>query len=152
MNIIQIIGNLGSDPETRYTPSGQKLTTFRIASNSKKGGKDITTWFRVTVWGDKFDKMISYLKKGSSIMVMGELHKPEIYNNKENQPQVGLEVTAEILKFIPGRSNGERQAQPLQEGGGYAHSEKSFGGFGEMGSHGRNPSFSEEEEQEEVPF
>lgn len=155
MNIIQVIGNLGQDPETRYTPSGQKVTTFRIASNSKKGGKEITTWFRITVWGDRFDKMMTYFKKGSYVLVVGELHKPEIFTNRENQPQVGLEITAEMIKFLPGKGAGEKKE--AQEPA-YAQSESSNnfgggfggGGFGESGNHGKNPQYSEEEE--EIPF
>lgn len=155
MNIIQVMGNLGSDPETRYTPNGQKVTTFRIASNSKKAGKDITNWFRVTVWGDKFDKMISYLKKGSSVLVMGELHKPEIYNSRDNQPQVSLEITAEIIKFLPGRGTGERTEGGTTAstteggyGGGFGGGGFAGGGFGE-GNQGKSSSFAEEEE---IPF
>ncbi len=117
MNIIQIIGNLGKDPETRYTPSGQKVTNLVIASNSKRGGKEETTWWRVTLWGDKFDKMLSYLKKGSFVMCIGEMHRPEIFTNREGQSQVSLEMTAEALRFVPGRSD-----RKDQEGGSNAQS------------------------------
>ena len=73
MNIIQIMGNLGADPETRVTPDGQKVTSFRVAVNTRKGGNDETIWYRVTVWGDRFEKMMAFLKKGSGIMVIGRL-------------------------------------------------------------------------------
>lgn len=110
MNIIEILGHLGADPETRFTPSGQKVTNFRVAVNVRKGGKDETIWFRVTVWGDRYDKMIAFLKKGSAIIVLGELSKPEIYTDKEGKQQISMEITAEMLKFSPfGKS--ERQNQ-----------------------------------------
>ena len=101
MNFIQIMGHLGADPETRFTPSGQKVTNLRVAVNVRKGGKDETVWYRITIWGDRFDKMMSYLKKGSAIIVVGELGKPEIYNDREGRPQVSLEVTAEFIRFSP---------------------------------------------------
>lgn len=113
MNTITIIGHLGADPVTRFTPSGQKVTTFTVATNARKGGNDVTVWFRVTVWGDRFDKMISHLKKGSAIIVVGELQKPEIWTDKEGRPQITLEITAEMLRFSP-LGRGERQGQEGQ--------------------------------------
>lgn len=101
MNFTQVAGHLGADPEERFTPSGQKVTTLRVATHSRKGGKDQTIWWKVTVWGDRFDKMMPYLKKGSPIMAMGEMNKPEIYTNKEGQPQISLELTANDLRFSP---------------------------------------------------
>ena len=65
MNFINIAGNLGADPEVRFTSSGKKVTTLRVATKTRKGGNDETIWYRVTVWGEQFDKMISFLKKGS---------------------------------------------------------------------------------------
>lgn len=100
MNIIQIAGRLGRDPETRYTASGQKVTSFTMATNIRKGGKEETQWWRITIWGDRFDKMLTYLKKGSAVIVVGEL-RAEIYTDKEGRPQISLDVTADIIKFSP---------------------------------------------------
>jgi len=105
MNIVEVIGNLGKDPETRYTPSGKKVTTLTIASNTKKQGKEETTWWRVTIWGDTFDNLLPHLKKGSLILVMGEMKRPEIYTNKDGQSQVSLELTADIIRFLPSRTD-----------------------------------------------
>lgn len=110
MNFIQIMGHLGADPETRFTPSGQKVTNLRVATNVRKGGKEETVWYKITIWGDRFDKMISYLKKGSAIIVVGELGKPEIYQDREGRPQVSLEVTAEFIRFSP-FGKGEKASQ-----------------------------------------
>lgn len=116
MNLIQIMGHLGADPETRFTPSGQKVTNMRVAVTVRKGGKDETVWYRITIWGDRFDKMMPYFKKGSAIIVIGELGKPEIYNDREGRPQVSLEVTAEFIRFSPfGKPNQENSnRQDLQ--------------------------------------
>ncbi|NGX26973.1 MAG: Single-stranded DNA-binding protein, partial [Chlamydiae bacterium] len=95
MNQITIAGHLGADPEVRFTSSGQKVTTIRVAARVRKGSKgDDTIWWRVTIWGEQFDKMIPYLKKGSPIIVFGELSKPEIFTNRDGQPQVSMNITA----------------------------------------------------------
>jgi len=103
MDIIQITGRLGADPESRFTASGQKVTTLIMAINKKRGGKEETIWWRVTLWGERFDKMLPYLKKGSLVTAVGDLsRKPEIYMDKMGQAQVGsLELTAEFLRFPP---------------------------------------------------
>jgi single-strand DNA-binding protein len=103
MNFIHIAGNLGADPEVRFTATGKKVTTLRVATKSRRGknSEDTTIWFRVTIWGEQFDKMISFLKKGSSVMVYGDLHNPEIFTNKEGKPQTSLEITAVHIEFSP---------------------------------------------------
>ena len=114
MNFLQIAGHLGADPEERVTPSGQKLTVLRLAANSRKSGKDLTVWWKITIWGDRFDKMMTYLKKGSALIAMGEMSKPEIYTNKEGNPQVSLELTASDIRFSPfgkGDRSGDQTAR-----------------------------------------
>lgn len=110
MSFIQVMGHLGADPETRFTPSGVKVTNLRIATTVRRGGKDETVWYRITIWGDRFDKMLPYLKKGSALIVVGELGKPEVYTDKEGNPQVSLEVTAEFIRFSP-FGKGDKQGQ-----------------------------------------
>lgn len=112
MNHITIAGRLGNDPEVRYTSSGMKVTTFRLATNSRKSGKDETIWYRITIWGEQFDKMMGYIKKGSALIISGELGKPEIYNDREGSPQVSLNVTAFNITFSPfGKSQGNETKQ-----------------------------------------
>ena len=117
MNFIQIAGHLGVEPETRFTPNGQKVTTLRMATNSKKNGKEETIWWRVTIWGDRFDKFLSYVKKGSALIIIGELGKPEIYTDKEGNPQVSLNITAEMIKFSPFGKPGDKQPGEEQSQG-----------------------------------
>jgi single-strand DNA-binding protein len=114
VNFIHIAGNLGADPEVRFTTSGKKVTTFKVASRSRRGknGEEMTIWWRVTVWGEQFDKMISFLKKGSAVMVYGDVHKPEIFTDREGKPQVSLEITAAHLEFSPfGKPGGQAEGQ-----------------------------------------
>lgn len=122
MNQAMVAGHLGSDPEERRTPSGQKVITLRVAARVRKGGKDETIWWRVTIWGEQFDKIIPYFKKGSAIIVQGEIDKPEIFTNREGKSQVSMGITAFNLSFSPfGRTDQagteERQsdAQPKEE-------------------------------------
>ena len=142
MNFIHIAGNLGTDPEVRYTSSGKKVTTLKVASRSRKGknGEDLTIWWRVTVWGEQFDKMMSYLKKGSAVMVYGDVHKPEIFTDREGKPQASMEITAAHLEFSPfGKSSntqGEGQAvsQPASSFG--AKDPGQSGSYRSQGSEG----------------
>jgi single-strand DNA-binding protein len=101
MIIIHIAGHLGSDPEVRFTPSGQKVTSFRVATNIKRGDKEKTVWWRVSCWGDRFDKRLAYLKKGSAVIVVGEMGIPDIYTDKSGNQQISLEITAEMVSFSP---------------------------------------------------
>jgi single-strand DNA-binding protein len=161
MNILQIAGHLGADPETRFTPSGQKVTTLRVATNVRKGGKDETVWFRVTIWGDRFDKMLTYLKKGSAIIAVGELGKPEIYTDKEGRPQISLEMTAEFIRFSPfgktERSGQEQQQsvqanqgqQPYQGAGSPSFGEQSYGTQAQGSQNARGYGNSQQNLQEE---
>lgn len=116
MNLIHIAGHLGADPETRFTQSGKKVTTLRVATRTRRAGNDDTIWWRVTIWGDAFEKMIPHLKKGGAVMVWGEVHKPEIFNDREGKPQISLEITAVHLQFSPFGKPGGAQ-QPAQEAG-----------------------------------
>lgn len=108
MNFINIAGHLGADPETRFTPSGKKVTTLRVATRTRKNGNDDTIWWRVTIWGDQFDKLVSYLKKGSAVVVVGEMQKPDIFTDREGKAQISLEITASMVQFSPfGKSEKE---------------------------------------------
>lgn len=164
MQMIQIAGRLGSDPESRFTPGGQKVTTFRVATNTRRAGKDETTWWRVTIWGDRFDKMLTFLKKGSAVIVFGEM-KAAIYMDKAGQPQIGLEITADSIKFSP-FGGGERAggaegatseyasrepAGNVASNGKAAYGAASFSPAGAPAA-GRAPAPSDEDLDEDLPF
>lgn len=119
MNFIHIAGNLGADPEVRFTSSGKKVTTLKVASRSRRGknNEETTIWWRVTIWGEQFDKMVSFLKKGSAVMVYGDIHKPEIFTDREGKPQVSLEITAVHLEFSPFGKPGGQAGEGQQQAG-----------------------------------
>ena len=108
MIIIQVAGHIGKDPETRYTPAGLKVTTFSVATNIKRSQKEKTVWWKITCFGDRFDKKIAYLKKGSAVIVSGEMGIPDIWTDKSGTPQTNFEIVADIIQFNPfGRADRE---------------------------------------------
>ncbi|NGX30748.1 MAG: Single-stranded DNA-binding protein [Chlamydiae bacterium] len=146
MNTIYIAGHLGADPETRFTANGQKVTTLRVATRSRRSGKDETIWWRVTVWGDQYDKMITYLKKGSPLMVFGDMHKPEIYTDKNGNPQVSLSLTALQLSFSPfGRSEQKEDNEPSKD-------KKEEEAFASLASVVEGTEEKSEESDDDLPF
>lgn len=145
MNHTMIAGHLGADPEVRFTSSGQKVTTLRVAARCRRGAKDETIWWRVSIWGEQFDKMIPYFKKGSPIVVMGEMNKPEIFTDRDGKPQVSMSLTAFSISFSPfGRPDGGSDRDSSHETSQVAASEPVAHGQ----ARGSAPVFSDDE----VPF
>ena len=75
---IIIVGNLGRDPEMRYTPSGQPVTSFNVATNRTYTGNNgqtvkETIWFKISVWGKQAESCNNYLRKGSKVLIEGRL-------------------------------------------------------------------------------
>lgn len=106
---IILIGHLGADPELRYTPSGQPVTSFRMATtrrwNDRESGegREETTWFRVTVWGKQAEACNEFLSKGRLVLVEADRIQASPYLNKEGQPAASLEITARAVRFLGGR-------------------------------------------------
>lgn len=155
MNHTTIAGHLGADPEVRFTSSGQKVTTLRVAARVRRSGKDETIWWRVTIWGEQFDKMIPYFKKGSPIIVMGELNKPEIFTDRDGKPQISMSLTAYHLSFSPfGRPDSGNSSEGSHESHGESLAPAETAGHGASAAHGmmhgqgKGPAFSDDE----VPF
>ncbi len=109
-----IVGNLGGDPEMRYTPSGQAVTNFSVATNRQytaSNGEQVkeTTWFRVSAWGRTAETCHQYLKKGSRVLVEGRLRPdpatggPRIWTRQDGTAAASYEVTANLVRFLSGR-------------------------------------------------
>jgi single-strand DNA-binding protein len=108
-NKIIIVGNLGGDPELRYTPQGNAVCNFSVATNEKKRDKagelqDITTWFRITLWGKQAENASKYLVKGSPVYIEGRL-KVDEWTDREGGQRYTLDVQASDMQFI---GSGER--------------------------------------------
>jgi single-strand DNA-binding protein len=111
MIIVEIAGHLGQDAEERFTSTGKRVVSLNVASKTRKGGEEVTVWWRCSIWGDRYDKMLPYLKKGSAVIVLGEMSKPEVYTAKDGSQQVSMQMNAEIVKFSPfGKSDKQQQS------------------------------------------
>ena len=115
---IIITGNLGRDPEMRYTPSGQAVTSFSVAQNdsyTNSNGEKVkrTLWFRVTAWGKQAETCNQYLKKGAMVLVEGRLTadpatgNPRIWSGQDGQARASFEVTASTVRFLSSRGEGD---------------------------------------------
>ena len=106
-NKITLVGNLGRDPELRYTPQGVAVCNFSIATNERKRDKagefqDVTTWFRVTLWNKLAENANKYLTKGSQVYVEGRL-KVEEWTDRDGKSRYTLEVQASDMQFLGSR-------------------------------------------------
>jgi single-strand DNA-binding protein len=117
-----LAGNLGRDPEMRYTPTGQAVTSFSVATNrqwTNNNGEIVkeTIWFRVSVWGKMAEVCNQYLKKGSKVLVEGRLTAdpntggPRVWVGQDGQPRASFEVSAQTVRFLSSRTeSGEASA------------------------------------------
>ncbi|QRN95795.1 single-stranded DNA-binding protein [Archangium violaceum] len=107
VNKVILIGNLGADPEVRFTPGGQAVANFRIATSDtwtdKNGQKqERTEWHRIVVWGKLAELCGEYLKKGRQCYVEGRLQTRE-WTDKEGRKNYTTEVVANGVTFLGGR-------------------------------------------------
>ena len=109
---IQIVGNLGRDPELRYTPSGRPVTEFSVAVNQSSKNQqtgewvEATDWFRVSVWGDRAERAAENLRKGTRVLVDGRFRTRE-YETKDGRKGLSLEITADSVLSLDRREGGE---------------------------------------------
>ena len=113
-NKVILVGNLGRDPELRYTPQGTPVCSFTMATNERRKDKsgemqDQTTWFRVTLWGRQAETASQYLTKGKQVYIEGRLRVEE-YTDRDGKPRHSLEVNATDMQFIGVR--GDEAAVP----------------------------------------
>jgi single-strand DNA-binding protein len=111
-----IVGNLGRDPEMRYTPSGQAVTSFSVATSrqyTSNNGSPVkeTIWWRISVWGKQAETCNQYLHKGSKVLVEGRLVPdknggPRIWSKQDGTSGASFEVTASTVRFLSGRNEG----------------------------------------------
>lgn len=141
---IVIVGNLGRDPEMRYTPGGQAVTNFSVASNrqyTSSSGERIkeTVWFRISAWGRQAETSNQYLRTGSQVLIEGRITPdresggPRIWTRQDGTPAASYEVTAERVVFLSGRGD---------DGGG--------GGY--QGGYQDGPEGPEDDLDDEIPF
>mgnify|MGYP005811865847 CR=1 FL=1 len=114
---IILVGNLGKDPEMKYTPSGQPVTNFSVASNrsyNDTSGQPVkeTIWFRVTAWGKLAETCSQHLQSGSKVLVEGRLTPdpdtggPRVWNRQDGSAGASYEVTASTVRFLSAKGEG----------------------------------------------
>lgn len=117
-NKIILVGNLGRDPELRYTPQGTPVCSFSMATNEKRKDRatgeslDNTTWFRVTLWGRQAETASQYLTRGKPVYIEGRLRVEE-WTDRDGKLRHTLEVNATDMQFIGGRDD-QASAAPRQ--------------------------------------
>lgn len=116
LNKIILIGNVGGDPEMRYTPNGKAVTSFTVATNHRYSAasgetREETDWFRISAWGKQGEMCNQYLSKGRQVYVEGRLHARN-WEAQDGQMRTSLEVTADRVLFL-----GKRTAAALSEEG-----------------------------------
>lgn len=120
---ITLVGNLGSDVELRYTPNGVPVASFSLAVSKtwmKDGQRqEKTLWFRVSAWNKQAETVSQYLHKGSKVLVVGEIEEARAFTDRQGNNRASLEVTAQTIKFLSGRGDGEQQeSAPAAHGDG----------------------------------
>ena len=122
VNKVILIGNLGRDPELRYTQNGQAVANFTLATNERFSTKDgekqeRTEWHRIVAWGRTGELCAQYLSKGRSVYLEGRLQTRE-WEDKEGQKRKTTEIVATTVQFLGGRGEGGGGSGPgLSEGG-----------------------------------
>lgn len=114
---VVIVGNLGRDPELRYTAQGDAVTSFSVATNRRWTSRDgqpgeETAWFRISVWGKQAEACNQYLSKGQKVLVEGwltpdrETGGPRIWTDNEGRPRASYELRAITVQFLGGGGGG----------------------------------------------
>ncbi|MBN18431.1 MAG: single-stranded DNA-binding protein [Chloroflexi bacterium] len=119
LNKIMVIGNLGSDPEMRYTPNGAPVTSFSVATNrsyttSQGERRDETEWFRIVAWNQLAETCNQFLKKGSSVYAEGRL-RTDSWTSKDGEPRFTNEIIANQVVFLDKRGDNPVENEPINQ-------------------------------------
>jgi single-strand DNA-binding protein len=114
-NKIILVGNLGRDPELRYTSGGTPVCSFTLATNEKRKNRageseSQTTWFKVTLWGRQAETASQYLVKGKPVYIEGRL-RLEVWTDRDGKERHTLEVHATDMQFISSGNSDSYEAQ-----------------------------------------
>lgn len=121
VNKVIIIGNLGKDPEVRFTESGRAVCKFSVATSESWTDRDgqrqeRTDWHNVVVWGKQAETCGQYLAKGRQVYVEGSI-QTRSYDDKDGNKRWITEIVARNVRFL-GSANGRTEAQPPADDGG----------------------------------
>lgn len=135
MNNWTLSGNLGKDAEQRFNPAGESIVNFSIPAKSGYGKSESVMWIRCSLFGKRGESLIDYLKKGTSVVVSGELGKNE-WTTKEGEARTDLTLRVNQLTLIGGKRNTEESSEKGSERA--KHQKAKQNGFEDM--------------QDDVPF
>ena len=140
VNKVILVGNLGKKPELRYTPGGQAVANFTLATNERFGGRDgqpaqeRTEWHRIVVWGRTAENCGQYLDKGRQVYIEGRLQTRE-WQDKEGQKRQTTEIVATTVQFLGGKGGGAGESMGDDRmAAGVPSGADDFGGEGAGGS------------------
>ncbi|MCX6827063.1 MAG: single-stranded DNA-binding protein [candidate division Zixibacteria bacterium] len=113
INKVILIGNLGKDPELRYTPAGQPVASFSLATSEKwkdKNGvvQDRTEWHNIVVWGRQAEIAKEYLSKGKQVYIEGRI-QTRSWDDKDGNKRYMTEIITQRMQFLGSREQGERE-------------------------------------------
>ena len=122
LNKIMVIGNLGTDPEMRYTPSGSAVTSFRLAASrtyttSDGERREETEWFTIVAWNQLAEQVNQYLSKGRRAYVEGRL-RSRSWEGQDGQTRFVNEINANTVLFLDRAPASQSQESGLQDGPG----------------------------------
>jgi single-strand DNA-binding protein len=122
LNRVMLLGNLGSDPELRYTQGGQAVLNMRLATTESyldrnKVRQERTDWHNIVLWGKRGEALAKFLSKGSRLFVEGGL-RTSSYEDKEGHKRYKTEVHATNIILAGGRGRGDDAGEPSGSGGG----------------------------------
>ncbi|MFQ6007968.1 MAG: single-stranded DNA-binding protein [Candidatus Zixiibacteriota bacterium] len=111
-----LIGNLGVDPELRYTPSGRAVATFRLATTERWVGQDgesneRTVWHNIVVWGKQAENAKEYLRKGRQVYIEGRIVNRS-YDDREGNKRYVSEIVAQNIQFLGTRADAATEPVP----------------------------------------
>lgn len=156
LNKIQIIGNLGSDPEMRFTPQGTAVTSFSVAVNRKWSGSDggkseETIWFRVSAWNKLAEICNEYLTKGKQVYIEGRIRSPQVFTDRNGMVRASLEITATDMVMLGSRGEGSYSSGDTED---YDQSEEAQSTPARDTPPPRNKPqpISDDESDDEIPF
>jgi single-strand DNA-binding protein len=162
VNKVILVGNLGKDPEVRYTSGGQAVANLRIATSrswtDKQSGqrKEETEWHDVEVWGKQAEQCGEYLAKGRQVYVEGRLKTDKWQDKQSGQERSKVKVVADTVRFLGGRGAGGAGAGGAGAGGGGARGggggDAPPGGFEEPDAGGGAPSGGGNGGPDDIPF
>ena len=148
VNKVILIGNLGKDPEIKYTPSGTAVAKFTLATNERykdKAGEwqDRTEWHNIVAWQRLAEIVGEYVKKGSKIYIEGRLQTSSWEDKQSGEKKYRTEVIAQDLVLLGGRGEGEGEGRSSRGASAAASSER---------PHGEEAAHPAEITDEDIPF